>query len=132
MWHLFDRYRGVVWPKARQMNMIARILNNLCAGTGINLTMPTVPSPASPVIIAVDTEWMDEQIARATNGDGDPGDGDPDDDREHEQEPNDWSDIPLDDGEGDGYCNGWGGGTGGSGGPRLPNDGDDCNLVNDW
>ena len=58
MWHLFDRYKGVVWPKARQLNLIAKILNNLCEGTGIKLDTPTVPSPASPVTISVDTEWL--------------------------------------------------------------------------
>lgn len=62
MWHLFDRYKGVVWPKARQMNLIAKILNNLCAGTGIKIDTPTVPSPASPVTISVDNKWLDDHI----------------------------------------------------------------------
>lgn len=62
MWHLFDRYKGVVWPKARQMNLIARILNNLCQGTGIKLNTPTNPSPASPVTISVDEDWLDGKI----------------------------------------------------------------------
>lgn len=70
MWSLFDRYKGVVWPKARQLNLIAKILNNLCAGTGIKLDTPTVPSPASPVTISVDTEWLDEYIGEIPSGGG--------------------------------------------------------------
>ena len=68
MWHLFDRYKGVVWPKARQMNLIAKILNNLCAGDGIKLTTPSVPSPAAPVTIAVDTEWLDNYMGGSGGG----------------------------------------------------------------
>lgn len=64
MWSLFDRYKGVVWPKARQLNLIAKILNNLCAGTGIELDTPTVPSPASPVTISVDKKWLDGKIGK--------------------------------------------------------------------
>ena len=70
MWHLFDRYKGVVWPKARQLNQIAKILNNLCAGTGIKLDTPTVPSLAAPVTIAVDTEWLDEYIGEGGGSGG--------------------------------------------------------------
>ena len=62
MWHLFDSYKGVVWPKARQLNLIARILNNLCPGTGIKLETPTNPSPSAPVTIGIDTEWLDDYI----------------------------------------------------------------------
>ena len=68
MWHLFDRYKGVVWPKARQLNLIAKILNNLCQGTGIKLDMPTNPSPAAPVTIGIDMEWLDERIGEASAG----------------------------------------------------------------
>lgn len=70
MWHLFDRYKGVVWPKARQLNLIAKILNNLCAGTGIKLDTPTVPSPASPVTIGIDTEWLEDKIGDRPSGGG--------------------------------------------------------------
>lgn len=62
MWHLFDKYKGIVWPKSGQMNLIARILNNLCPGPGIKLNTPTVPSPASPVTIGIDTEWLDDYM----------------------------------------------------------------------
>ena len=62
MWHLFDKYKGIVWPKSGQMNLIARILNNLCPGTGIKLNTPTNPSPSAPVTIGIDTEWLDDYI----------------------------------------------------------------------
>ncbi len=62
MWHLFDKYKGIVWPKSGQMNLIARILNNLCPGTGIKLNTPTNPSPSAPVTICIDTEWLDDYI----------------------------------------------------------------------
>lgn len=70
MWYVFDKYRGVVWPKAGQMNLIARILNNLCAGTGIKLETPTNPSPSAPVTVAVDTEWLDDYIGEIPSGGG--------------------------------------------------------------
>ena len=129
MWHLFDRYTGVVWPKARQLNLIARILNNICAGVGMKLTLPSSPSASSPVVIAIDTEWLKDHVGGGGSGgeDGDGGDGD------HDLEPNGWSDIPLGSNGGEGgYCNGWSGAPQGGDCPPLPNDQDDCNLVNGW
>lgn len=70
MWHLFDKYKGIVWPKSGQMNLIARILNNLCPGPGIKLNTPTVPSPASPVTISVDEDWLDGKIGGEGSGAG--------------------------------------------------------------
>lgn len=75
MWYLFDKYKGVVWPKAGQMNLIARILNNLCQGTGIKLETPTNPSPSAPVSIGIDTEWLDDHIGKIPSGGGGDGGG---------------------------------------------------------
>lgn len=68
MWHLFDRYTGVVWPKARQMNLIARILNNFSAGVGMKLTLPSNPSPSAPVVFALDTEWLADHVGGGGGG----------------------------------------------------------------
>lgn len=70
MWYVFDKYKGVVWPKAGQMNLIARILNNLCEGTGIKIERPTNPSPSAPVSIGIDTEWLDDYIGDIPSGGG--------------------------------------------------------------
>lgn len=70
MWYLFDKYKGIVWPKAGQLNLIARILNNLCSGTGIKMERPTNPSPSAPVSIGIDTEWLDEYIGEIPSGGG--------------------------------------------------------------
>ena len=75
MWHIFDRYKGVVWPKARQMNLIARILNNLCAGAGITIDTPADPGPSAPVTISVDTEWFEDKIGSGGGGGGGGGGG---------------------------------------------------------
>ena len=75
MWNLFDKYKGVVWPKAGQMNLIARILNNLCPGTGIKIERPTNPSPSAPVSVGIDTDWLDEYIGEIPSGGGDGGGG---------------------------------------------------------
>ena len=75
MWYLFDKYKGVVWPKAGQMNLIARILNNLCQGTGIKMERPTNPSPSAPVSVGIDTEWLDEYIGEIPSGGGGDGGG---------------------------------------------------------
>ena len=59
MWNLFGRYKGKkALPSARQMNLIAAILNHVTQGTGISMKMPHQPSTDAPWIIAVDTEWL--------------------------------------------------------------------------
>lgn len=70
MWHLFDRYKGVVWPKARQMNLIARILNNFSEGVGMKLTLPSNPSASAPVVFAIDTEWLADHVGGGDVGGG--------------------------------------------------------------
>ena len=63
MWQIFGRYKGRrVVPTARQMNLIAAILNHVTQGTGIRMTMPQSPSTDSPWIISVDEEWLNSII----------------------------------------------------------------------
>ena len=63
MWNLFGRYRGKkVLPSARQMNLIAAILNHVTQGTGISMDMPQQPSTNSPWKIAIDVEWLKEFV----------------------------------------------------------------------
>lgn len=63
MWNLFGRYKGKkALPSARQMNLIAAILNHVTQGTGISMTMPQNPSTDAPWIIAVDKEWLSEFV----------------------------------------------------------------------
>ncbi len=69
MWQIFGRYRGRrVVPTARQMNLIAAILNHVTQGTGIRMTMPQSPSTDAPWIISVDVEWLMSFIASFTSG----------------------------------------------------------------
>lgn len=59
MWNLFGRYKGKnVLPSARQMNLIAAILNHVTQGTGISMDKPQQPSTDSPWKIGVDVEWL--------------------------------------------------------------------------
>ena len=58
----------MVWPKARQLNLIAKILNNICNGVGIKLSLPTIPSPSHPVTISIDEEWLADKIGSAGAG----------------------------------------------------------------
>lgn len=59
MWNLFGRYKGKkVLPSARQMNLIASILNHVCAGTGIRMEMPQQPSTDAPWRIYIDVAWL--------------------------------------------------------------------------
>ena len=59
MWNLFSRYKGgKAVPSAKQLNLIADILNNITAGSGIALTTPSAPTPSAPVVVAIDTEWL--------------------------------------------------------------------------
>lgn len=63
MWNLFGRYKGrKVLPSARQMNLIAAILNHVTQGTGIKMDMPQLPSSDSPWTIGVDVEWLKEFV----------------------------------------------------------------------
>ena len=81
MWNLFSRYRGKkVLPSARQMNLIAAILNHVTQGTGIKMHTPQLPSTDSPWIIGIDVEWLKTFVGGdatatphkllKTNGDG--------------------------------------------------------------
>ena len=59
MWNLFGRYKGKkVLPSARQMNLIAAILNHVTQGTGIAMDKPQLPSTDTPWKIGVDVEWL--------------------------------------------------------------------------
>jgi hypothetical protein len=59
MWNLFGRYKGKkVLPSARQMNLIAAILNHVTQGTGISMDTPQQPSTDSPWKIGIDVEWL--------------------------------------------------------------------------
>ena len=59
MWNLFGKYKGrKVLPSARQMNLIAAILNHVTQGTGIKMDRPQTPSTDAPWVIGVDTEWL--------------------------------------------------------------------------
>ena len=59
MWNLFGRYKGKkVLPSARQMNLIAAILNHVAQGTGIKMNTPQQPSTDAPWTIGVDVEWL--------------------------------------------------------------------------
>ena len=59
MWNLFGRYKGKkVLPSARQMNLIAAILNHVVQGTGIKMNTPQQPSTDAPWTIGVDVEWL--------------------------------------------------------------------------
>jgi len=69
MWNLFGRYKGKkALPSARQMNLIAAILNHVTQGTGISMQMPQQPSTDAPWIIAVDTEWLKEFVGGGGSG----------------------------------------------------------------
>ena len=66
MWNIFGRYRGKkVLPSARQMNLIAAILNHVTQGTGINMDTPQQPSTDAPWKIAVDVKWLKEFVGGA-------------------------------------------------------------------
>ena len=151
MWHLFDRYKGVVWPKARQLNLIAKILNNLCQGTGIKLHTPTAPSPADPVTIGIDTEWLDDYIGDTSSGGGGDGGGDDSEEEgESEDHENAWSQDEAEGsetngggssgggssggGSSGGGCNEWSGSGGGDnlGTPMSGWGEDNCAELNDW
>ena len=68
MWNVFGRYKGrKVLPSARQMNLIAAILNHVTQGTGIKLDCPQSPSTDSPFVIAVDTAWLAEFVGGKAN-----------------------------------------------------------------
>ena len=59
MWNLFGRYKGKkALPSARQMNLIAAILNHVTQGTGISMDKPQLPSTDSPWKIGVDVKWL--------------------------------------------------------------------------
>lgn len=69
MWNLFGRYKGKkALPSARQMNLIAAILNHVTQGTGISMQMPQQPSTDAPWVIAVDTKWLQEFIGGGGGG----------------------------------------------------------------
>ena len=81
MWNLFGRYKGrKVLPSARQMNLIAAILNHVTQGTGIKMDMPQLPSTDSPWTIGIDIDWLKAFVGVGatvapnkllkTNGDG--------------------------------------------------------------
>ena len=61
MWNIFGRYRGKkVLPSARQMNLIASILNHVAQGTGIAMETPQQPSTDAPWKIGIDVDWLNE------------------------------------------------------------------------
>lgn len=63
MWNIFGRYKGKkVLPSARQMNLIAAILNHVTQGTGIAMDTPQQPSTDSPWRISVDVDWLKEFV----------------------------------------------------------------------
>jgi len=63
MWNLFGRYKGrKVLPSARQMNLIAAILNHVTQGTGIKMDMPQLPSTDSPWTIGIDVDWLKDFV----------------------------------------------------------------------
>lgn len=69
MWSLFDRYKGKkVLPSARQMNLIAAILNHVTQGTGISMDKPQQPSTDSPWKIGVDVGWLKEFVGGGGSG----------------------------------------------------------------
>lgn len=69
MWNLFGKYKGKkVLPSARQMNLIAAILNHVTQGTGIKMSMPQSPSTDAPWTIGVDTEWLRSFVNPGTSG----------------------------------------------------------------
>ena len=69
MWNLFGRYKGKkALPSARQMNLIAAILNHVTRGTGISMQMPQQPSTDAPWVISVDTEWLKEFVGGCGSG----------------------------------------------------------------
>lgn len=71
MWHLFDGYkRRHALPRASQLNLIARILNNLTPGPGIKMRRPDLPTPAAPVEISVDEAWLNAKIGGGGGGGG--------------------------------------------------------------
>lgn len=41
---------------------VSRFLNQLCGGTGIRVSRPSVPSSNAPVEISIDEEWLDKKI----------------------------------------------------------------------
>ena len=63
MWNIFGRYKGKkVLPSARQMNLIAAILNHVTQGTGIAMDTPQQPSTDSPWRISVDVDWLKDFV----------------------------------------------------------------------
>ena len=69
MWNLCGRYKGKkALPSARQMNLIAAILNHVTQGTGISMQMPQQPSTDAPWVISVDTEWLKEFVGGGGSG----------------------------------------------------------------
>lgn len=59
MWNIFGRYKGrKALPSARQMNLIAAILNHVTQGPGIAMKTPQLPSTDTPWVIGVDVEWL--------------------------------------------------------------------------
>ena len=69
MWSLFDRYKGKkVLPSARQMNLMAAILNHVTQGTGILMHMPQQPSTDSPWTIGIDVEWLKDFVGGGGSG----------------------------------------------------------------
>lgn len=50
-------------PSARFLNLVANILNNISAGTGIKMDTPQTPSSAAPFTIGVDTKWLQAFVA---------------------------------------------------------------------
>ena len=69
MWNLFERYKGrKVLPSARQMNLIAAILNHVTSGTGVKMDTPIMPSTDRPWVIAIDTKWLKEFVGGGNSG----------------------------------------------------------------
>lgn len=69
MWNLFGKYKGKkVLPSARQMNLIAAVLNHVTQGTGIKMSMPQSPSTDAPWTIGVDTEWLKSFVGGGYSG----------------------------------------------------------------
>ena len=65
MWNIFGRYKGKkALPSARQMNLIAAILNHVTQGTGIAMKTPQLPSTDTPWEIGIDTAWLGEIVGK--------------------------------------------------------------------
>ena len=70
MWNIFGRYRGrKVLPSARQMNLIAAILNHVTQGTGISMSTPQMPSTDAPWVIGIDVEWLKAFVGGGSGAD---------------------------------------------------------------